>query len=129
MQPRSGRHRGPHTVAIALALVGTSLLIPAVSAEATDPAVQEANASSGGSASTTADGTIEIGEIVTGENTGNSILAGDITGAAAFDGGVIDSPTEVTVTQVIAPSIATASGGMRVGPASHWRTAETPTRI
>lgn len=68
-------------------------------------------ASNGGVASASTDGDIMIGEIITGENTGNSIMTGNIAGSAELNGGEIDYPTNVTITQNLAPPIATADGG------------------
>jgi len=75
------------------------------------PEPQAAEASNGGVASATTDGDVDIGQIVTGENTGNSIVTGDITGPAEIDGGEIDYPTDVTITQILGPPVATADGG------------------
>lgn len=68
-------------------------------------------ASNGGIASASSGGEIQIGTIVTGENTGNSISTGDIAGAAELHGGEIDYPTTVNVYQNDAPLIASADGG------------------
>jgi hypothetical protein len=68
-------------------------------------------ASNGGIASASSGGNVSIGEIVTGENTGNSIVTGDIYGAADIGGGDIDYPTDVNVTLEVGPPIASADGG------------------
>ena len=98
-------------VVVAIALAGTSALIPAIGAESTTPELQQAGASNGGVASATTGGNVDIGQIITGENTGNSIVTGDISGPAAIDGGEIDYPTDVTISQILGPPIATAAGG------------------
>ncbi|MCA9880893.1 MAG: hypothetical protein KC442_24010, partial [Thermomicrobiales bacterium] len=72
---------------------------------------QNTGASNGGVATATTDGDITIGEIVTGENTGNSISTGNIAGSAELHGGEIDYPTNVNITQNIEAPIAVASGG------------------
>jgi hypothetical protein len=68
-------------------------------------------ASNGGIASASSDGEINIGQVITGENTGNSIMTGNISGPAELHGGEIDYPTNVNVTQGAATLIATADGG------------------
>jgi hypothetical protein len=98
-------------VAVAVTLAGTSAFIPAVGADSTTPELHQADASNGGVASATTGGEVDIGQIITGENTGNSIITGDISGPAAFDGGEIDYPTDVTISQILGPPIATADGG------------------
>jgi len=97
--------------AVALTFAGASALISVAGAETTRPELQQVGASNGGVASATTDGDVEIGRIVTGENTGNSIVTGDIGGPAEIDGGEIDYPTDVTVTQILGPPTATADGG------------------
>ena len=103
--------RGAVGAAVVVALAGTSAFIPAVGADSSTPEVQEADASNGGDASATTGGSVDIGQIITGENTGNSIVTGDISGPAAFDGGEIDYPTDVTISQILGRPIATADGG------------------
>ena len=98
-------------VAVALTLAGLSALNPAIGAESATPEMQQAGASNGGVASATTGGNIDIGQIITGENTGNSIATGDISGPAAINGGEIDYPTDVTISQILGPPIATADGG------------------
>jgi hypothetical protein len=98
-------------MAVGIVLSGASALSPAAAAQSTTQEPQTAEASNGGVASTSSDGTVEIGEIVTGENTGNSIVTGDIAGSADLHGGEIGYPTEINVTLIVEPSIATASGG------------------
>jgi hypothetical protein len=98
-------------VALVVTLAGTSALIPAIGAESTTPELQQAGASNGGVASATTGGNVDIGQIITGENTGNAIATGDISGPAAIDGGEIDYPTDVTISQILGPPIATADGG------------------
>lgn len=98
-------------IAIAIALAGTSTLTSATGAESTASEPQQANVGNGGIASASTDGDIEIGQIVTGENTGNSIVTGDISGPAEIDGGQIDYPTDVTITQILGPPMSTADGG------------------
>jgi hypothetical protein len=68
-------------------------------------------ASNGGIASASSDGEINIGQVITGENTGNSIMTGNISGPAELHGGEIDYPTNVNVTQGAATLISTADGG------------------
>jgi hypothetical protein len=98
-------------IAMAMALAGAGMLISATGAESTASEPQQADASNGGVASAAIDGDVEIGQIVTGENTGNSIVTGDISGPAAIDGGEIDYPTDVTITQILEPPMTTADGG------------------
>jgi hypothetical protein len=88
-----------------------SVLVPAARAVSTTGEVQQADVSNGGVATTTSGRNIDIGEIITGENTGNSIATGDITRPAEHHGGEINYPTEVIVTLIIEPSVATAGGG------------------
>jgi hypothetical protein len=98
-------------IAVAIALAGTMALLPAAGAEPTTKAPQSAGASNGGVATTTSSGAVDIGEIITGENTGNSIATGDISGPAELHGGEIGYPTEVVIMLVVEPSIASADGG------------------
>jgi hypothetical protein len=98
-------------ITMGFALVGMSAVIPEAGAEPTTLEPQQADASNGGIASATSGGDVDIGEIVTGENTGNSIITGDIGGPAELDGGEIAYPTEINVTQIVEPSSATADGG------------------
>jgi hypothetical protein len=116
--PRAARLRGAQIrvgIAVVISLAGASAHIPALGAESTATDLQasepQAEASNGGVASATTDGSVDIGEIITGENTGNSISTGNITGPAEIDGGEIDYPTDVTITQILGPPIATADGG------------------
>ncbi|MFN8590274.1 MAG: hypothetical protein U0031_02350 [Thermomicrobiales bacterium] len=95
--------------AAAVALIGAGLLTGAAAAETTGPV--NTGASNGGIATATSGGNVNIGEIVTGENTGNSIQTGDISGPAEINGGEIDYPTDVNVTLDVGPPIATADGG------------------
>jgi hypothetical protein len=80
-------------------------------AEASEVGDQSAEASTGGIASSTADGNVSIDQIITGENTGNTIATGDIAGSAEIHGGEIAYPTEVNVSLTIASQISDASGG------------------
>jgi hypothetical protein len=98
-------------IAVAMAFAGTAMLFSSTGAESTKSDPQQAGASNGGVASASTDGDVEIGQIVTGENTGNSIITGDISGPAEIDGGEIDYPTDVTVTQILGPPMTTADGG------------------
>ena len=98
-------------VAVVLTLAGLSALIPAIGAESSTPELQQAGASNGGVASATTGGNVDIGQIITGENTGNSIATGDISGPAAIDGGEIAYPTDVTISQTLGPPVASADGG------------------
>ena len=79
-------------------------------AESTDDDVHAANASNGGVASATTGGSVTIEEITTGENAGNTIVTGDISGSAEFDGGDTAYPTDV-VSLEIGPQTVDASGG------------------
>jgi hypothetical protein len=83
----------------------------AVAATPETPPQSTAGASNGGVATATTGGTVSIGEITTGVNTGNSITTGDISGSADITGGEIAYPTDVNISQEIAPPIADASGG------------------
>jgi hypothetical protein len=94
-----------------IALGGWSTFASAVGAETTSLEPQQVGASNGGVASTTSEGNVEIGEIVTGENTGNSVVTGDVAGSAEFNGGENDYPTEINVTLIVEPSITSADGG------------------
>ena len=112
--PRAARLRGASVrvgIAVAVALAGMIALLPAAVAQppATEP--QVAQGSNGGVASAITGGEVNIGQIITGENTGNSIVTGDVAGAAEIDGGAIDYPTDVTVSLEIGPPSATADGG------------------
>jgi hypothetical protein len=98
-------------LALALALTMASALAPALRAEPDSGDPQSAGASNGGIATASTGGEVNIGEIVTGENTGNSIVTGDISGSADISGGDIDYPTDVLVVQELGPPIADASGG------------------
>jgi hypothetical protein len=97
--------------AAAVALTCIGVCISGVSAEDREFGDIWSGASNGGTATATTGGTVEIGQIITGENTGNSIQTGDITGNAELHGGEIDYPTDVNVTQELGPPIATADGG------------------
>ena len=88
-----------------------TLLFTTASAEPKGADQESAEASNGGVATVSSGGEVTIDQIVTGENTGNSITTGDISGPASIDGGEIDYPTEVTVTQIEGPLISDASGG------------------
>ena len=117
--PRAARLRGARVrvgIALVVSLAGASAHIPTLGAEltATDMQASEpqaAEASNGGVASATTGGEVNIGRIITGENTGNSIITGDISGPAEIDGGEIDYPTDVTVSLILGPPVATADGG------------------
>jgi hypothetical protein len=98
-------------IAAVIVLGCASRFASAAGAETTSPQPQQVGASNGGVASTTSDGNVAIGEIVTGQNTGNSISTGDIAGSAELDGGEISYPTEVSVVLIVEPSIASADGG------------------
>jgi hypothetical protein len=100
-------------VAAAVAAIGGGLFAPGTAAEKAEPSSEtlQAEASNGGVASATTGGSVEIGQIVTGENTGNSIATGDIVGPAELHGGETTSPVEITVTQEIGPPTVDASGG------------------
>jgi hypothetical protein len=87
------------------------LVVGGVGAESPDAGAQSAEASTGGTASSTADGNVAIDQIITGENTGNSIVTGDIGGPAELNGGEIAYPTEVNVSLTFDPQISDASGG------------------
>jgi hypothetical protein len=112
--PRAARLTGT-VIRLGMAAVitfgGVSTFASVASAQTNNPEPQQAGASNGGIASTSSDGDVEIGTIVTGENTGNSIVMGNIAGSAELDGGEIDYPTEINVTQIVEPSIASANGG------------------
>jgi hypothetical protein len=97
--------------AAALALACGSTLVVGAGAETRDNGPINTGASNGGIASASSGGNVSIGQIITGENTGNSIVTGDITGNAELNGGTIDYPTDVNVSQDIGPPIATADGG------------------
>ena len=97
-------------IAVLTLTCGTAL--PAVGqAESSDETTQSTGASNGGVASAETGGEVNIGQIVTGENTGNSIVTGNISGSAEIDGGEIDYPTDDTVSLELGPPIATADGG------------------
>lgn len=98
-------------IATAMAFACTAMLISATGAELTASDPQQADASNGGIASASTDGDVEIGQIITGENTGNSIVTGDISGPAEIHGGEIDYPTDVTIAQILGPPMAAADGG------------------
>jgi hypothetical protein len=76
-----------------------------------DDSAATASAGNGGTAFSTSGGEVEIGEIVTGENTGNTIITGNISGSAEISGGEIDYPTDVDVSLNNSPLLADASGG------------------
>jgi hypothetical protein len=99
------------TAATALALALASAAVATVSADQPQDGPINTGASNGGIASASSGGNVSIGEIVTGENTGNSIVTGNITGSADIAGGDIDYPTDVNVTLNIGPPIASAEGG------------------
>jgi hypothetical protein len=82
-----------------------------VGAKTQDTGPINTGASNGGIASASSGGNVSIGQIITGENTGNSIVTGNITGNAELHGGEIDYPTDVNVSQDIGPLMATADGG------------------
>ena len=108
-----------HVGALSLAL--TLAFVSGANADNDDDAPSITGASNGGIASATTGGNISIGTIVTGENTGNSIQTGDISGPANLDGGEIDYPTNVNVSQDLSSPIATADGGdggVASGPSS-----------
>lgn len=96
---------------VALALICETAVAAPEDAESSEANSPTAGASNGGVATTTSGGTITIDHIVTGENAGNSIATGDISGPAEINGGEIDYPTEVTLTQIDGPQSADASGG------------------
>lgn len=98
-------------IAAVVALTGASARIPAASAQPSTTEPQAAEASNGGVASATTGGEVNIGQIITGENTGNSIATGDVAGSAEINGGAIDYPTDVTVSLELGPPVATADGG------------------
>ena len=93
------------------ALTAVSLLAAGASADHLDSGPITTGASNGGIASASSGGNVNIGEIITGENTGNSISTGDIGGVADISGGEINYPTEVNVTLNVGPPIASADGG------------------
>ncbi len=95
----------------ALTLALTLAFVSGASADSDDETPNITGASNGGIASATTGGNISIGTIVTGENTGNSIATGDISGPANLSGGEIDYPTNVNVSQDLSSPIATADGG------------------
>jgi hypothetical protein len=110
-------------VAFVLALVG-GWALPVADARAEPIATQEqpaagdannsgetAAAGNGGTATSTSGGEVQIGQIVTGENTGNAITTGDVSGSAEIAGGDIDYPVNVNVSLNNAPLVADASGG------------------
>jgi hypothetical protein len=97
--------------AAAIAIGCGSALSGAAVAESKDAVPTITGASNGGIASASTGGNVSIGQIITGENTGNSIVTGDITGNAELSGGDIDYPTDVVVSQELGPPIATADGG------------------
>ena len=97
--------------AAAIALACGSAINSTANAEDREFDSVETSASNGGTANATSGGNVIIGEIITGENTGNSINTGDIVGNAEINGGTIDYPTDVDVSQDIGPLIASADGG------------------
>ena len=76
-----------------------------------DESAETAEAGNGGTATSTSGGEVNIGQIITGENTGNTIITGNISGPAEISGGEIDYPTDVNVSLNNAPLVADASGG------------------
>jgi hypothetical protein len=96
---------------LTLALVSSAPMAATARAKAATPTTVQTGASNGGTANASSGGNVNIGEIVTGENTGNSISTGNIAGEAQISGGDIDYPTDVNVTLEIGPPIADASGG------------------
>lgn len=107
----AARRKAAHFVAAAAIAftVGGAAIDGASAADPSGPITT--GASNGGIASATSGGEINIGQIITGENTGNSINTGNISGPAELHGGEIDYPTNVDVTQGAATLIATADGG------------------
>jgi hypothetical protein len=90
--PRAARLTGTVVrlgLAAAITLGGASTFASGANAQSNGPEPQQAGASNGGVASTSSDGNVEIGAVVTGENTGNSIVTGDIAGPAERNGGEI----------------------------------------
>ena len=108
--PWAGSALSRFSTAAALVLIAGSALVTDVNAQdettTTDVAI-----GNGGIATATIDGDISIGEIITGENTGNSIVTGDISGPVELNGGEINYPTNVNISQDLGPPIATADGG------------------
>lgn len=98
-------------LSLGLLLGAATLAAPGVAADSREAGTQNTGASNGGVASASTDGDINIGEIVTGENTGNSINTGDIAGSAELHGGEIDYPTNVNISQNLEAPIALAGGG------------------
>ena len=110
-------------VAIVFALSGASVVFS--HAATAEPVVTEeqrtgsnasddsaaANAGNGGTAMSTSGGEVQIGEIVTGENSGNTIITGNISGSADISGGEIAYPTDVDVSLNNAALTTDASGG------------------
>jgi len=96
-----------------LALMSVAIIHLGASAKSADaPSESIAGASNGGTATATnGNSVITIGEITTGENTGNTIDTGDISGSAEIYGGEIGSPTDVDLLVDSGPQIADASGG------------------
>ena len=96
-----------------LALISVGALYQGVDAASDDtPSESTTGASNGGVATATnGNSVITIGEITTGENTGNSIETGDISGSAEIYGGEIGSPTDVDLLVDSGPQLADASGG------------------
>jgi hypothetical protein len=96
-----------------LALMSAGICHHGASAKSGDtPSESTAGASNGGVATATnGNSVITIGEITTGENTGNSIDTGDISGSAEIYGGEIGSPTDVDLLVDSGPRLADASGG------------------
>jgi hypothetical protein len=119
ISPRADRLRGARVrvgIAVLVSLAGATAHIPVWGAESTATDLEAsqppaAEASNGGTASATTSGDVDIGQIITGENSGNSIVTGDISGSAEISGGDIDYPTDVTITQTLGPPVATADGG------------------
>ena len=98
-------------LAASLALTIASAAISGVAAEQAYDGPINTGASNGGVASASSGGNVSIGQIITGENTGNSIQTGNITGSADIAGGDIDYPTDVNVTQNTGPVVASSDGG------------------
>jgi hypothetical protein len=97
--------------AAAVALIGVGLSAAGAAAHPESGGPINTGASNGGIATASSGGNVNIGEIVTGENTGNSIVTGDIGGVADISGGEINYPTDVNVTLNVGPPIASADGG------------------
>ena len=77
----------------------------------TNNSTNSTNVGNGGSAVSDTGGTVNIGQIHTGTNEGNSIDIGDVAGASDINGGEITIPTNINVSVNIQSPVSSANGG------------------